>query len=174
MEGVSHKGICQTEKTLSVPVFLHPVLTEALSCILQAVIEPAFSFVSIPYLPLRPTGRRGDPFSHPSGSSALRRPISLDLNFEPKGADRTSPARLPPARFSWSPVFYSCRPILGKPQSHWPRAQSRRVPESRKLSVPGRVHSAPKRCGSRAALCAPGSNPLLTHDTFESPVKLFS
>ena len=167
-------GHWSTEKTLSAPVLV-PVLTEALSCILQAAIEPAFSFVSIPYLPRRPTERRGDPFSHPSGSSALRRPISLDLNFEPKGAGRDcSRSRLPPARFSWSPVFYSCRPILGKPQSHWPRAQSRRVPGSRKLSVPGRVHSVPKSCGSQAALCAPGSNPLLTHDTVESPAKLFS
>jgi hypothetical protein len=30
----------------------------------------------------------GDPFSHPSGSSALKRPIFLNLNFEPKGAGR--------------------------------------------------------------------------------------
>jgi hypothetical protein len=91
--------------------FFHPVLTEALSCILQAVIEPAFSFVSIPYLPRRPTDRRGDPFSHPSGSSALRRPIPLDLNFEPKGAGRDcSRSRLPPARFSWSVLTIDTNP----------------------------------------------------------------
>ena len=63
------EGHWSTEKTLSAPVLV-PVLTEALSGILQAVIEPAFSFVSIPYLPRRPIGRRGEPFGHSSGSSA--------------------------------------------------------------------------------------------------------
>ena len=74
----------------------------------------------------------------------------------------------------WSPVFYSCGPLVGKSQSHWPRAQSRLTPGSRKPSVPGRVHSVPESCGSQAARGAlPGSNPLLTHGTVESPTKRF-
>jgi hypothetical protein len=41
----------------------------------------------------------------------LKRPIFLNLNFEPKGAGRDcSWSRLPPAQFSWSLVFYSCGP----------------------------------------------------------------
>ena len=101
--------------------------------------------------------------------------FDLDLQFEPKGAGRDcSRSRLPPARFFWSPVFYSCGPLVGKSQSHWPRAQSRLTPGSRKPSVPGRVHSVPESCGSQAALGAlPGSNPLLTHGTVESPTKRF-
>jgi hypothetical protein len=66
------------------------------------------------------------------------------------------------------------RPLVGKSQSHWSRAQSRLTPGSRKPSVPGRVHSVPESCGSQAALGAlPGSNPLLTHGTVESPTKRF-
>jgi hypothetical protein len=98
-----------------------------------------------------------------------------NLNFEPKGGGRDcSGSRLPPARFSWSPLFYTCGPPIGKPQAHWPRAQSRHVPGSRKPSVPDRVHSVPESYGSQTALCAlPGSNPCVTHGTVESPGKLF-
>jgi hypothetical protein len=44
--------------------------------------------------------RRGDPFSQPSGSSAFWAYVLAEPHFEPKGADGTSPALLPPARAS--------------------------------------------------------------------------
>jgi len=75
---------------------------------------------------------RGDPFSHPSGSSALE-PILLDPIFGPKGAGRDrSWSRLPPARFSGSSFFYSRGPVFGKPRSHGLCAQGRlsRPPEN--------------------------------------------
>jgi hypothetical protein len=53
--------------------------------------------------------------------------------------------------FSWSSVFYSRSRLSGKSRSHWPRAQSRFLPRSRKRSVPGRVHSIPKSSGSLVA-----------------------
>jgi hypothetical protein len=36
--------------------------------------------------------QRGDPFSQPSGSSALRADVLAESNFEPKGVDRMNPA----------------------------------------------------------------------------------
>jgi hypothetical protein len=45
------------------------------------------------------------------------------------------------------------------------------IPGSRKRSVPGPVHSIPESCGSQAAVGLPGSNPLLTQGTVESPEK---
>jgi hypothetical protein len=42
---------------------------------------------------------------------------------------------------------------------------------TRKLSVPGRVHSIPKSCGSQEPVPVPESNPFLTRDTVESPAK---
>jgi len=43
---------------------------------------------------------------------------------------------------------------------------------TRKLSVPGRVHSVSKSCGYQEAFLPPKSNPFLTHGTVESPAKL--
>jgi len=57
---------------------------------------------------------RDDPFSQPSGSSAFWADVLAESNFEPKGADRTSPALLPPARFSWSTVLLPHALVLGK------------------------------------------------------------
>ena len=48
-------------------------------------------------------------------------------NFEPERARArriTRAPRIPPARFAWSIGFTSAAPMAGKPQSHWPRAQS--------------------------------------------------
>ena len=47
----------------------------------------------------------------------------------------------------------------------------RRNTGSRKPSVPGRVHSVPKSCGSQSATALPRSNPFLTRGTVESPAK---
>src|SRR3954469_23074622 len=47
---------------------------------------------------LEPKLDEADPFSQPSGSSACRGDDQVGQTFEPKGADRTSPAQLPPAR----------------------------------------------------------------------------
>ena len=128
----------------------------------------------IPHRSGEPLRAGGDPFSHPSGSSASVRPMFRSPTFEPKGAGRDyARSRLPPARFSRSPVFYHWHCLCSKPPWHWPRAQSRFSPGSRKPSVPGRVHSVPESCGSQAAFALPGSNPLLTHGTVESPAKLF-
>ena len=93
------------------------------------------------------------------------------LKFEPKGADRTSPARLPPARFSWSAVLLPQAPALASACVHRPCAHPA-TGGTRKRSVPGRVHSVSKSCGSRCAAARCGANPLLTHGTVESPAKL--
>jgi hypothetical protein len=69
--------------------------------------------------------------------------------------------------------------------SHLPAADSRlqagnpasptRFSESRKHSVPVRVHSIPKSSGSAAPVARPPpSNPFLTHGTVESPAKYLS
>ncbi len=51
--------------------------------------------------------RRGDTFSHPSGSSAWLRPIALtSISNRKERAGNDSGSRLPPARFSWSRSFY--------------------------------------------------------------------
>jgi hypothetical protein len=42
---------------------------------------------------------------------------------------------------------------------------------TRKLSVPGRVHSRPKSSGSPKAGLLPESNPFVTRGTVESPAK---
>jgi hypothetical protein len=99
---------------------------------LQSRLDPAFSFHLIPHPPRRAIARRGDPFSHPSGSSAVE-PVLPDPHFGPKGAGRDrSGSRLPPARFSGSSFFYSRGAAFGKPRSHWLCAQWReaRHPEN--------------------------------------------
>ena len=92
--------------------------------------------------------------------------------FEPKEAGQAVPGpgsfRL---GFSWSAFFYPGGSILASRRGIDLSAQSRTVPGSRKPSVPGRVHSIPKSYGSQVAVGRPGSNPLLTHDTVESPAK---
>ena len=113
--------------------------------------------------------RRGDPFSQPSGSSAFWADVLAAPHFEPKGADGTSPARLPPARFSWSAVLLPHAPVLASVCVHQ-RCAHPATGGTRKCSVPGRVHSVPKSSGSREAR-PPGANPFLTHGTVESPAK---
>src|SRR5437016_4099583 len=65
---------------------------------------------------------RDDPFSQPSGSSAFWAYVLAESNFEPKGADRTSPALLPPARFSWSTVLLPHGLVLASACVHQPCA----------------------------------------------------
>jgi hypothetical protein len=116
--------------------------------------------------------RRGDPFSHPSGSSAWGADVLAEPYFEPKGAGRDcSRPRLPPARFSWSAVLLPQAPALASACVHRPCAHPA-TGGTRKRSVPGRVHSVSKSCGSRSAPARWGANPFLTHGTVESPAKL--
>jgi len=75
--------------------------------------------------------------------------------------------------FSWSAFSYSGSAQRASRQRTGP-APNPGFPGSRKLSVPGRVHSIPKSCGSQPASAPSGSNPFLTRDTVESPAKLFS
>jgi hypothetical protein len=98
----------------------------------------------------------------------------IPISNRKERAGSCSRSRLPPARFCWSPVFYHCRRPSGKPQWHWPQRPILVHPGSRKLSVPVRVHSVPKSCGCQGAATLPGSNPLLTHGTVESPAKFLS
>jgi hypothetical protein len=113
--------------------------------------------------------RRGDPFSQPSGSSAFAADVLAEPHFEPKGADGTSPARLLPARFSWSAVLLPHAPVLASVCVHQ-RCAHPATGGTRKRSVPGRVHSIPKSGGFPEAP-PPGANPFLTHGTVESPAK---
>jgi len=122
--------------------------------------------------PRRATARRGDSFSHPSGSSAAG-PVSRFAQFrtERSGPDGSG-SQLPPARFCWATHLYSRSPRLASRGRAGP-APNPGLPGSRKRSVPDRVHSMPKSSGSPKASRLPGSNPLLTHGTVESPAKFF-
>ena len=113
--------------------------------------------------------RRGDPFSQPSGSSAFWADVLAEPHFEPKGAGGTSPARLPPARFSWSTVLLPHVSVLASVCVHQ-RCAHPATGGTRKRSVPGRVHSIPKSSGFPEAR-PPGANPFLTRGTVESPAK---
>jgi len=116
--------------------------------------------------------RRGDPFSQPSGSSAFWADVLAEPHFEPKGAGGTSPARLPPARFSWSTVLLPHASVLASVCVHQ-RCAHPATGGTRKRSVPGRVHSIPKSSGFPEAR-PPGANPFLTRGTVESPAKCSS
>ena len=73
--------------------------------------------------------------------------------------------------FSWSAFSYSGG-FHGASRQCTGSAPNPGFPGSRKLSVPGRVHSAPKSCRFPPASAPSGSNPFLTHGTVESPAKL--
>src|SRR4051794_38001751 len=77
---------------------------------------------------------------------------------------------LPPARFCWSTLPLPRALALASACVH-PRCAHPTSGGTRKLSVPGRVHSVPESCGSQAALRLPRSNPFVTRDTVESPAK---
>lgn len=74
---------------------------------------------------------------------------AVEPSCEPKGADWTSPAQLPPARFCWSTVVLSRVLALASARAHPPSAHPA-FGGTRKPSVPGRVHSVPKSYGSQA------------------------
>jgi len=78
---------------------------------------------------------------------------------------------LPPARFSWSTVLLPHAPVFASAYVHQLCAHPPRVRRTRKLSVPGRVHSISKSCGSQEPSLVPESNPFLTRGTVESPAK---
>jgi hypothetical protein len=122
----------------------------------------------------RNTGRglapRGDPFSQPSGSSAGWADVWLNPISNRKERTGFAPALLPPARFSWSTILLPHAPVLASACVHQLGAHPA-TGGTRKLSVPGRVHSMPKSCGSQKAPLPPGSNPFLTRGTVESPAK---
>jgi len=91
--------------------------------------------------------RGGDPFSHPSGSSA------------------------PAFEFPFLKVLFS--ELFDPVADHWIRHPIP-IPGSRKRSVPVRVHSVSKELWFAAASRPSASNLPLTHGTVESPAKLFS
>ena len=87
----------------------------------------------------------GDSFSHPSGSSVSVAPLTRDQS--PIRTERNRQVALawfPPA-LSWAPFSYSLRPLLSNRIPHTPNTDSS---ISRKHSVPVRVHSVSKSCGS--------------------------
>jgi len=129
----------------------------------------------IPHRSSEPLRTGGDPFSHPSGSSASWRSMVRTPFFR---TERSGPGRWQvPTPFG---SVFLVTGLLPRPLPFWPAAvalASRPIlvtPGSRKLSVPGRVHSVPESCGSQVAWGRPGSNPFLTHDTVESPAKFLS
>jgi hypothetical protein len=77
---------------------------------------------------------------------------------------------LPPARFSWSTVLLPHALILASACGHQLGAHPAKG-GTRKLSVPGRVHSVSKSCGSQETFPPPESNPYVTRGTVESPAK---
>ena len=107
----------------------------------------------------RACARRGDPFSQPSGSSAFWADVLADPHFEPKGADRTSPALLPPARFFWSTILLPHALVLASACVHQLCAHPA-TGGTRKLSVPGRVHSDAKELWFPGSIAASGVQPV--------------
>jgi len=93
--------------------------------------------------------RRGDPFSHPSGSSAGNQ-------------ESFSGLLVLLLKASWSLSFLQ----LHLRPSHYCG--------TRKLSVPFRVHSLEKNFGFPKPFSSSESNPLLTHGAVESPANFFS
>jgi hypothetical protein len=94
----------------------------------------------------------------------------LNPTFEPKGADRTSPAQLPPARFLGQ-LLYNDAGCLWQARAGTHSCAHPAIGGTRKLSVPGRVHSVPKSCGFSETRALPESNPFVTRGTVESPAK---
>ena len=114
--------------------------------------------------------RRGDPFSQPSGSSAFLADASGGLiRTERSGPDVSCPAPSGSV-FLGQPFYYHTRWFWQARGVHQLCAHPA-TGGTRKLSVPGRVHSIPKSCGSQEAFLPPGSNPFLTRGTVESPAK---
>jgi hypothetical protein len=99
------------------PIFFNRFFAATLRTLCGCRCEPGFSFSKNRSLrELR--ARRGNPFSQPSGSSNILSRCLPCPTFEPKGADRNSPALLPPARFCWSTVSITTRVSLGKRARH--------------------------------------------------------
>jgi hypothetical protein len=97
----------------------------------------------------------------------LARPISN----RKKPARIDSWLRLLPARF-WSNISLTKRARLDKRVGPHPRGAHPALGGTRKLSVPGRVHSVAESFGFRKAAALPcQSNPFLTRGTVESPAK---
>jgi hypothetical protein len=116
----------------------------------KALLEPVISCFDFGHLLDGPLLHRGDPFSHPSGSSA---------------ADEKA--------FLFFLLFLYIKSFFVFIFDSFPCAH----PASggtRKPSVPVRVHSVRESFGFADSRCqAPASNPFLTRDTVESPAKLF-
>ena len=111
---------------------------------------------------------RGDPFSHPSGSS-----VFLERCLQPQfRTERSRPdvSDLPPARFSWSSFFtraapkgQAARALLLRPTPVF------RDPENFQCRAAFIQHQ--ESLVSRQLYRLPRSNPFLTHGTVESPAK---
>ena len=118
---------------------------------------------SLRFRRLIPDPVRGDPFSHPSGSSAW---VELDYQLRTERNQQVALAWFPPARFLGHPFL---RPAAHSCQAAH-RAPTAGTAAARKRSVPGRVHSVYKNFGWSRGYAA--ANPLWTHGTVESPAKL--
>jgi hypothetical protein len=160
-------GLNANRKNVALPVFYLLRLfcgCRNAFCSSAVTRSPSFRwFDSRPFLSSLATG--GDPFSHPSGSSAVE-PYLNRREPMPCGSG------LSPARF-----VGTFRLLQRVPQSK-PRLGVLRpipvVPGSRKLSVPGRVHSVQRVYGFlRRGKPSPKSNPFVTHGTVESSANLF-
>ena len=114
----------------------------------KALLEPVISSFDFGRLLDEPLLHRGDPFSHPSGSSAVDKNSSVLSFLYIKNF------------FVFVFLAIDLRPS--------------RFSGTRKPSVPVRVHSVRESFGFTDSRCqAPASNPLLTRDTVESPAKPF-
>ena len=179
---VTHKGGCQQVKKLSFPNSFHSLTFGLTRCrresVLQAVSEPDISSLDSGRLSAVFCSRRGDPFSHPSGSSAWRQVRAIHPPLNRKGGPAATPLRL----VSCAPSAYPLRPGSASASEdiffrcmicfHLPAWCPSGFCGTRKRSVPGRVHSVGKSFGFAGSCCqAPASNPLWTHGTVESPIK---
>ena len=139
--------------------------------------------------------RRGDPFSHPSGSSAWQQVRAIHPHLNRKGGRKghTPPARfcrhrpnIQSARLGQAPcssgLYVHVVDALLSPAAFAPeplgssKPRPTRFGESRKRSVPLRVHSHSKELWFRGppVVRLPTSNPFLTHGNGRIACKTFS
>ncbi len=192
-------GRLSTGKKVFVPNFFLIGLTYRWQSLLRSArSEPFISSFDCGRFPPTLFPGRGDPFSHPSGSSARQQVRAAHPPFEPKGTGGARPlpvpsgslffvhppntpglqaCQAPSARFSYY-VFLggACAAFTHRydPQLRAGNlVRPTRHRESRKRSVPVRVHSVRQSSGFAGSGCpAPAANPLLTRGTVESPAKL--
>ena len=173
-------GRASTDKKVLVPnFFLFIGLSQLPTSFCSAEHEPVISSIDSGRLSAGHCLRRGDPFSHPSGSSARWQVRAIHPTLNRKELGGNAQSQFPPARLFCSTVRIALGAVLVKSDPatmncfHLSPARPTRGCESRKRSVPLRVHSVFKRSGFVSPLSALTSNPFLTHGSVESPAKVF-